>query len=37
VKEKVARPQKLYEAVIGAGAGGAAARSVREEVDEDDG
>lgn len=37
VKEKVSKPQKLYEAVIGAGAGGAAARSMREDEAEDDG
>ena len=36
VKEKVSKPQKLYEAVIGAGAGGAAAKSLREEGVADD-
>jgi len=36
VKEKVSKPQKLYEAVIGAGAGGAAARAMREDEVEDD-
>jgi len=36
VKEKVSKPQKLYEAVIGAGAGGAAARFMREDEAEDD-
>ena len=36
VKEKVSKPQKLYEAVIGAGAGGAAARAMREDEVQDD-